>query len=87
VSWNYRVVEHRYKEKDGSDASYFSIHEVYYREDLSVNGRTLNPAVPSGETLEELQGTMEKMMTALSKPVLTEAVAATVAPRKRRTTK
>ena len=67
--WNYRVIRKVEKEEYT-----FGIHEVYYKEDGTVEGWTENHGGPFGETVEELQRKLELMKTALDKPVLREIV-------------
>lgn len=62
--WNYRVVS----SEDG-----YSIHEVYYKADGSIEAYTLNPVNSYGETAEELKADLEMMLAAFNKPVLTKA--------------
>lgn len=62
MSWNYRVVLR--------DAE-FAIHEVFYEEDGSINGMTVDPVYPRAESLEGLREELERYSTALDKPVLT----------------
>lgn len=61
MSWEYRVMNR--------DAE-LAIYEVYYHDDGRIQGHSATPAVPAGETLEELRGNCDLYMAALAKPVL-----------------
>ncbi len=56
MSWNYRVVQH--------DDEY-AIHEVFYSDDGSVNGMTVDPVFPRAETLDDLREELERYGAAL----------------------
>jgi len=68
--WNHRVMRHN----AGTEDEYFAIHEVYY--DLKDDdGKketvwTKDPVRVSGETVEELRETLERMLRALDTPVM-----------------
>lgn len=66
MNWNYRVIAF----KDKQEKIYFQIHEVYYNEQNIPNGYTKEPAGICGETIEEIQWTLDKMKLSLEKPVL-----------------
>lgn len=63
-TWRYRVIR--------DDEGGHRVAEVY---DLSDGSRpwSTNPAYPWGDTLEELQSDMNRMMLAFDLPVLVEA--------------
>lgn len=61
MTWNYRVIK---------NAEQFAIHEVFYKEDGSVEGYSDSPVFPRGESLEELAKELEHYASALEKPVL-----------------
>lgn len=61
MSWNYRVIL-----RDGE----FAIYEVFYKEDGSIEGTTVDPVYPRAESLEGLREELERYSTALDKPVL-----------------
>ena len=67
MSWNHRVL---LTKADYIGEFWYSIHEVHYNEDGSVARYGINPAVPYGETLEELAEDIERFKKALEKPVL-----------------
>jgi hypothetical protein len=62
MSWNHRVLAH----KDG----YLQIHEVYYKEEGIPYSYTSNAIGASGESLEDIEWTLNKMKECLSKPIL-----------------
>ena len=73
MSWNYRV----FKKVWPSGEIEFSIRETYYPDGadpaqttMHKLGYTASPARPSGETLDELEDDLKKMLDALQKPIL-----------------
>jgi hypothetical protein len=68
MSWNYRVI----KERDGT----YAIHEVYYSsekpDDSEIKHMSADPAIPFGDTLEELKEDIKHYVAALDRPVLNE---------------
>ncbi len=65
MTWNYRILAH--KEEDGM---YFQIHEVYYNEAGIPNGYTNNFAGVGGDSLKDINWSLEKMKEATSEPIL-----------------
>ena len=65
--WNYRVVR---KVSEGD--SYFEVHEVYYTDDDRIEGWSVEPMSPSGNTFEELGKDLAYMTQALERPLLEE---------------
>ena len=59
--WNYRVV-HRGNE--------YAVHEVFYKDDGSVEGMTADPVCPRAETVTDLRDEFERYRAAFEKPVL-----------------
>lgn len=70
MSWNHRVIKQAYLCYDEYE-TIFGIHEVYYNEDGSLRNYTTDPVAPIGADMDELRWTLEKMLMALDKPVLT----------------
>lgn len=68
MSWNHRVVKYT----DGEGTTHFGVHEVYYDKEGRPSMYTESAMSPYGETLEELQLDLERMLGALTKPVLTD---------------
>ena len=65
--WNHRVVRHR----AGTELEYLAIHEAYYGIDSEDDvSWTKNPVSVTGETVEGLRETLERMLRALDTPVL-----------------
>lgn len=65
--WNHRVLKHN----AGTEDEYLAIHEAFY----GVDGEddvvwTRDPITVTGETIEELRETLERMLRALETPVL-----------------
>ncbi len=63
MSWNYRLI-HR--------DSQYAVHEVFYREDGTVEGWTEEPVFPSGDSLEEAMADLANYARAFDEPVLVE---------------
>ena len=65
MTWNYRVC------RDTSVLPEYSIREVYYREDGSVQGWTSIPRDLTGETPEEIKADLELILQdTFNRPVL-----------------
>jgi len=67
VTWNYRVIH----TKNNLGEEYYGIHEVYY-EDVTNKPylRTADAVAAYGESLEDLRGSLERMLEALEKETL-----------------
>jgi len=61
-SWNYRAMK---------DEQVFTIHEVYYGENGELEGYTEKPISAIGESLDELEADLRKMLNALRQKPLT----------------
>ncbi len=57
--WNYRVVR-----SDG----HYAVHEVFYRDDGSVEAWTEVPVALSAETLDDLRAELQSYAAALDRP-------------------
>lgn len=62
--WNYRVTV------DRSALPQYAIREVYYREDGSIEGWTVDPRDLTGESIEDIKADLELIQSAFSKPVI-----------------
>ena len=71
--WNHRVIKHQKTMSDGEEETWFSIHEVYYNSDGSLQAYTENAVEPTGTTLQELSDDLVLFQKALSRTVLTES--------------
>ena len=60
--WDNRIVKH---EKD--DTVYYSVHEVFYKEDGRIYGYTENPITILGETVEDVKSQLEMIMKDIEK--------------------
>jgi hypothetical protein len=70
-TWNYRVVRHVDKVRDGSEYVSYAIHEAHYDTPIEVpHSITDNPVTTSFDTLDELRDALTKMLLGLDKPVL-----------------
>jgi len=50
----------------------FQIHEVFYGDDGAIDGWTVEPVLPLGESLSELREDVRYFLSAFRKPVLEE---------------
>lgn len=66
--WNNRIVKH---EKD--DTVYYSVHEVFYKEDGGIYGYTENPITILGETVEDVKSQLEMIMKDIEKHEVIDA--------------
>ena len=64
--WNHRVVRQTHKNGEITHG----IHEVFYDNDNTVNGCTLEPTNASCETVEELREYVQWMLDCIDKPIL-----------------
>jgi hypothetical protein len=69
MTWNYRVL----RTADESGEPVYRIHEVYYDDDGSIDGWTVEPVQPLGESLSELREDIRYFLAAFRSPVLEEA--------------
>jgi hypothetical protein len=67
AKWNYRVLQKR-----GDGEVFYQIHEVYYDEEGRPRAATVDPPGVHGDSLEDLEWSLEQMKLALTKPVLTD---------------
>ena len=65
MGWNHRVLEHT-----DNDQVYYMIHEVYYDDKGVPNGYAENGTKVLGDTTMELKWALDRMLDALSKPIL-----------------
>ena len=63
--WNHRVVR-----KNHEDETWLGIHEVFYDAKGIPHMVTVDPVEVCGETLEELEETLNWMLKALGQPIL-----------------
>lgn len=67
--WNYRVMRKHF----GPDEDAYTIREVYYNNAGTIRGWTERESAPWGETPEELEADVQRMLEAFAQPVLDEA--------------
>ncbi len=67
--WNYRVVKTHYPE---TDETFFSLHEAHYNDNGDLYAYTEFGIDPHGESIEELRDILNRMMSAIDKPVLVD---------------
>jgi len=65
MSWNYRIIRRNFKEHTS-----YQVHEVFYRQDGTIEGWTENPIIPEGETPEELKQDFSRQLLAFESPIL-----------------
>lgn len=70
MSWNHRVLVTEHKLSNGEIETHFQIHEVYYDKDGNPDGCTANPITISGDSLESLEWTIDRIRECLRKPLL-----------------
>ena len=61
-TWNHRVMR---SESDGETS--YGVHEVYYDDDGSITFWTLNPVAAVGDTVDDLQEELLRMLAACAK--------------------
>lgn len=66
MTWSYRVL----RTSDEAGEAVYRIHEVYYGDDGSIDGWTVEPVQPLGESLSELREDIRYFLAAFRKPVL-----------------
>jgi hypothetical protein len=67
MRWNYRVIRHT---GVSAESAYFAIHEVFYDEKDEPASCTSKSIDVSGETVEEMRSSLQRMLQALDKPIL-----------------
>jgi len=65
MTWNHRVVRKRYEAE-----VLLGIHEVFYDDEGVPDMVTVDPVSVCGETLKELEETLDWMLKALGQPIL-----------------
>jgi hypothetical protein len=70
MGWNHRVIVTEEKDPSGESYPYFRVHEVYYDENGVPDGYTANPISISGEDMESLNWTVDRIKESLPKPPL-----------------
>jgi hypothetical protein len=72
--WNHRVVRstNTFPSSEVEGEYNFSIREVYYNDAGEITGITENPAAPWGDTIEDLELSLTRMVNACGKEVLIE---------------
>ena len=66
MSWNYRVIH-----RTDTTEEWYEIAEVYYDKRLgTITAYSSDPAIPAGDTLDELREDLSHMQAALDKPVI-----------------
>ena len=67
--WNYRIIR---KQHTKTDSVTYHVHEVYYREDGSIESWTQESVGLMGETAEELREDLRYFLRAFRCPILEE---------------
>jgi hypothetical protein len=67
TTWNYRVIR---KTCDSTGETTYQIHEVYYREDGSIDCWTQEPVEPLGVSEAQLRNDVHAFLSAFRLPVL-----------------
>ena len=66
MTWNHRVV----KQILDTGAEWFSIREVFYNDNGSINSYTVDPVGIVGESIDELREYLQWCLNSLDKPIL-----------------
>ena len=67
--WNYRVVRKPWPDTDSVSDSY-ELHEVYYTDEGAIEGWTVDPVAPHGESSVELREDVRWFLQAFRRPIL-----------------
>ena len=68
--WNNRVIFHK---EENPAHSYYAIHECFYDDgELVPHSWTENPIAIIGDNIEEIRETLDRMIRATERPILTE---------------
>ncbi len=76
VSWNYRVMKITKKCPISSpitDTEWFEVREAYYANEVDPYNITERAVGVTGESIDHLRWTLEKMLESLDKPILDES--------------
>ena len=65
MTWNYRVCKETH---DGE--VYYTLREVYYKDNGKIDGMTMKEVGAMGESVEELKEVLQNMLKALNKDVV-----------------
>lgn len=68
MKWNYRVMYHH--PNVANTEGWYAIHEVYYKEDGSVEGWAESASDTYCEDINDMQDMVDKMMQGTAKAVL-----------------
>lgn len=68
MSWNHRILKRTYP--GAFVETLYQVHEVYYDDSGKPTMCTENPISVTGETVEEIYETLNRMIKAAEKPVL-----------------
>jgi len=80
MGWNYRLIKRNKPVAESLNKiypdgyTYFAIHTVWYDKDGNPNGISENSVEMTGEEVSDLKYDIEKMLEAVSKPVLDYAI-------------
>lgn len=69
--WNYRVVEQRHKQPDGTTEVAFGIHEMYY-DGEGHDGWTSEPVAVTACSVDALRVELDRMLTALEMDIIVD---------------
>ena len=70
MTWNHRVV--KFSQDSFNLPPWYAICEVYYNDDKEPYAHTSRGVDVSGESVEELRATLQRMLECLDKPVVEE---------------
>lgn len=72
ATWNHRIVKKEFLVKGKVEETYYEVYEVHYNSNGEICAITQNSIKPYGETIEELEQTLQRMLDACKKPILTD---------------
>ena len=65
MTWNHRVVRFKHEGED-----WYAVCEVYYNEDGSIYAHTQDGVRVTGDNVEELRETLERMLRCLDQKIV-----------------
>lgn len=69
-TWNHRIVKKESRMHNAVEETYYEVHEAHYNANGEICAITENSVAPLGETVEELEQELQRMLEACKKPIL-----------------
>ena len=70
ATWNHRIVQKEIRVKGKVEETYYEVHEAHYNSNGELCAITEGAVPPVGETVEELEEELQRMIAACKKPIL-----------------